>query len=125
MPGTTDPDLPDGIGPHEGQEFALMRAGQKNVALFFELEPCGLDDMLQDGFCLLQVPQLAHQGRMIFTRIVFRPGFAPDAFRLLHLIEAPSRGFDPKQEHEIGRILSYRPDQVETFLRHVQGDSSG
>lgn len=94
MPGTTDPDLPDGIGPHEGQEFALMRAGQKNVALFFELEPEGLNDMLQDGFCLL------------------------------HLIEAPSRGFDPRREHEIGRILSYHPDQVETFLRHVQGDSS-
>lgn len=27
--------LPDGIGPHEGREFDLMRAGRKAVALFF------------------------------------------------------------------------------------------
>ena len=96
-----------------------MRAGQKNVALFFELKPCGLDQILEDGFCLLQVPLLAHRGRMLFTRIVFRPGFAADAFRLLELVQAPPGPLDPTREHEIGRILSYRPDQVEAYLRHA------
>lgn len=36
-------DPPDGVGPHEGREFHLMRKGEKDVALFFELKPDGLE----------------------------------------------------------------------------------
>lgn len=48
--------LPDGVGPHEGREFDLMRNGKKSVALFNEVKPEGLRKMLEDGFCLLKFP---------------------------------------------------------------------
>ena len=50
-------DLPEGIGPHEGCEFDLMRQGDKHVALFFELEPAGLKGILCEGFKLLKFRQ--------------------------------------------------------------------
>jgi hypothetical protein len=112
-------DLPDGIGPHEGQEFDLMRKGGKDVALFFELRPDGLDGILKDGFCLLKFPQFEHKGQTIFTRIVFRPGFEVDAIRLKEIVMDNSKGIQPKREHEIGKILSYTPAQVAAYIKHA------
>ena len=96
-----------------------MRQGKKDVALFFELKPAGLDDILQDGFCLLKFPQFIHQSQIYFTRIVFRPGFEVDAIRLKEIVLDRAIGIIPDREHEIGRILSYTPEQVDAFIRHI------
>lgn len=55
-------ELPEDIGPHEGKEFMLMRAGEKDVALFFEIEPEELTEVLSEGFCMLKFPQFEHLG---------------------------------------------------------------
>ncbi|MEN9010718.1 MAG: hypothetical protein ABF241_01420 [Yoonia sp.] len=109
--------MPNGIGPHQGIEFNLMRSGDKHVALFIELEPDGLDDILAGGFKLLkfQHPRFLH-----FTWIVYREGFDQSAVRLRALVEQETLGFDPVREHEIGQILSYTPAQVDIFLQYAQ-----
>ena len=119
-PGVT---LPDGIGPHEGREFTLMRAGSKHVALFFELEPDGLDEILEDGFELLKFPQFVHKDTVYFTWIVFRPSYGEAALRLKHLVTAPSKSLDPVKEHEIGAILGYQRKDVDSFINHVQSSN--
>ena len=113
-------DLPDGIGAHEGREFDLMRRGHKDVALFFELEPEGLEAMLGEGYILLKFRQFVHQGLVYFTCIVFRPGFEAAAMRLKHLVEDKAHGLDPAKEQEIGKILGYTPEQVQAYLDHVR-----
>ncbi|WP_420337164.1 hypothetical protein [Roseibium sp.] len=118
----THPETAQGpvdIGPHEGLEFALMRAGEKNVALFFEIEPGGLDEILSEGYCLVQFRQFLHEGRTYFTRIVFREGFEADEMRLKQLVSDKTKGIVPAREHEIGKILSYTPDKVNSFIRHA------
>ena len=114
------PVEPVGIGPHEGQEFVLMRAGKKNVALFFELEPEGLDGMLAEGFNLLLFRQFAHLGTTYFTRIVFRDGHEAAAIRLKDIVQEGCRRFDAEREHEIGRILSYTREDVDAYIEHVR-----
>ncbi|MBO6792101.1 MAG: hypothetical protein JJ894_16360 [Dinoroseobacter sp.] len=111
--------LPDGVGPHEGQEFDLMRKGRKNVALFYDFEPEGLNDFLIEGFCLLQFPHHVFQGEITFSRIVFRCGFDEDALRLKTIITDGSTEIDRRREHEIGKILSYSTSEVEAYLAHV------
>lgn len=112
--------LPDGIGPHEGREFALMRAGSKHVSLFFELEPEGLDEIIEDGFELLKFEQFVNAETMYYTWIVFRPSHRPSALRLKQLVTGPAKGFDHVREHEIGAILGYDPKDVEAFIKHAQ-----
>lgn len=96
-----------------------MRKGRKDVALFFELKPDGLDEILEAGFCLLKFPQFRHEGQTYFTRIIFRPGFEAQAIRLKEIITDNSKGLLPEREYEIGKILSYTPDQVDAFIRHT------
>ena len=113
-------ERPEGIGPHEGHEFDLMRKGTKDVALFFEIQPDGLDDILAEGFALLKFPQFEHGGIMYYTRIVYRMGFEGAALRLRGLVEVAPAGIDVTREHEIGKILSYTPDQVDAFIDHAK-----
>jgi len=115
----TGHELPAGIGPHEGREFMLMRDGKKNVALFFEVAPDGLDAILSDGFNLLLFRQFEHQGRVFFTRIVFRDGYGAAALRLKDLVQRGNSAVDPEREHEIGEILSYRREDVDAFIAHA------
>lgn len=112
--------LPQDIGPHDGREFSLMREGKKNVALFFEIEPEGLEDLLEDGFVLLKFLQFKYQGKAFFTRIVFRRGYEADALRLKEIVSRDTKGVDEQREHEIGKILSYTPDQVDAYIHHLR-----
>ena len=114
------PDIPFGIGPHEGQEFLLMREGKKDVALFFELEPDGLDLILAEGFNLLMFQQFSHLGITYFTRIVFRNGHESAAMRLKEIVQEDCRCVDPEREHEIGQILSYTREQVDAYIGHAR-----
>ena len=110
--------LPEGIGPHEGREFDLMRRGEKDVALFFEIEPEGLAAILDAGFQFMKFLQFTHQGKEHFTHIVYRPSHKAQAIRLKKLVLAPKQGIDPVREHEIGAILGYTRSEVKAFIAH-------
>ena len=96
-----------------------MRAGKKNVALFFEIEPEGLEEVLSEGFCLLKFPQFEHLGVTFFAWIVFRNGFEAAALRLRELVAQNTNGIDADREHEIGKILTYTPTQVDAYINHA------
>ena len=96
-----------------------MRKEKKNIALFFELKPDGLDAIMQDGFCLLKFAQRGHKGQSYFTWIVFRKGFEADAFRLKEIVTDVSSGLQPEREHEIGKLLSYTKEEVEAYIAHA------
>ena len=113
-------DLPNDIGPHEGIEFDLMRAGQKHVALFFELEPDGLDGILADGYNLLKFRQFMHDDTPYFAWIVFRDGYGGDAELLKTILLDGTRGIVPAREHDIGRLLGYTTTQVDAFIKHAK-----
>lgn len=117
-------DLPKDIGPHDGREFSLMWEGKKNVALFFEVEPEGIEDLLEDGFVLLKFLQFTHQSKTYFTRIIFRRGYEADALRLKEIVSCDTKGVDEQREHEIGKILSYTPDQVDAYIHHLRRQMS-
>ena len=116
--------LPDGAGPHEGCEFDLMRAGKKDVSYFCEIEPEGFEDMLHEGFCLLQFKQFQYDKVTIFGWIVFREGWEKEAIRLKELLTDGTKGIHPEREHEIGSLLSYTEKQVDADLHHVHGMSA-
>lgn len=115
-----NPDIPFRIGPHEGHEFSLMREGKKNVALFFELEPNGLDLILAEGFNLLMFRQFSHLGTTFFTRIVFRNGHEAAAIRLKEIVQEDCKRVDPEREHEIGQILSYTREHVDAYIDYAR-----
>jgi hypothetical protein len=113
--------LPDGVGPHEGCEFDLMRAGKKDVSYFCEIEPEGLEDMLREGFCLLKFKQFQYDEIAILGWIVFREGWETEAMRLKEILTDGRKGIHSEREHEIGRLLSYTEKQVEAFISHARG----
>ncbi len=114
---------PPGVGPHEGREFDLMRAGQKHVALFLDWEPEGMDAMLADGFLMLVSADTTAAGKIFYNRIVYRQGYSAQAERLRALIHAPRAGWDEGHEYEVGTILGYSRTEVEAFLAHVRKDT--
>jgi hypothetical protein len=112
--------LPSGIGPHEGREFELMRAGAKDVAYFFELEPKGLAEISADPSFLAMVFQSCElHGISVPCWIAYRVGFEKQAQRLKSLVLDPSTGWHKAREYEIGRILGYRDEDIEAFVAHV------
>ena len=113
--------LPDGIGPHEGIEFNLMRSGQKNIAMFSEVEPEGLDDILEEGYCLLQFPQFTHGQKIYFTWIVFREGYDSDAIRLKCLIQGTPHQISSAREHgdRTPPVLLSKPGREVYFSRKI------
>ena len=114
--------LPDEIGPHEGIEFELMKKGKKNLALFIDYEPPELQDFLSDEFKLLKFAQTTSDGVSYITRIVFRHGYDIQAARLQILLKLKINGISPRREHEIGKLLSYTPEQVNAFIAQFSSD---
>ena len=107
------------IGPHEGIEFQLMKHGKKHVALFVDFRPPDLGNFLSDEFKLLQFNQTTRDGTDYVTRIVYRLGYEKQAFRLRVLLEEDSYGVCSEREHEMGRLLSYTPEQVDAYIAHI------
>ncbi len=123
------PDLPDGIGPHEGRELELMLSGEKPLAMF--------NDDLPDG---MEPPEIAFDpyvvmGRFVKAEFVLPVPAFPDPglryyfyalpgeeWRVGRLIEI-ERGFfeddvktTPELETEIGRLLGYNEADIELFV---------
>ena len=114
--------LPKEIGPHEGIEFELMRSGKKDISLFLDYEPEGINEILVDGFELLMFSQKTLAKKDCFTRIIFRKGFEKKAIRLKDLIQNKPSKISPIREHEVGKLLSYTEKEVEAYLSHINRD---
>lgn len=112
------------IGPHEGIEFALMRAGRKHVALFVEVMPDGLDGMARDpDFAPIRFDRTFEKdGRAIPVpyAILHRRTHATDAAELHRLVTAPG-GVEAARERRIGIRLGYPGAAVEQFVVRTHG----
>ena len=113
-------DLPEGIGPHEGREFDLMRRGEKHVAMFTDYEPDGLADILADGRFSSFTDQREFRGIGFEVIFVFRKGHEDTARQLCALTRNPPKGFSPAHERKVGQLLGYSDPQIDAFLTHVQ-----
>lgn len=125
-----DPQLPPGIGPHEGRELELMLAGEKPLAMFSDVD--GWDGFPDADFA----PHVA-AGRIVMRetcRSDRMKGLAirslyyalPDEeWRIERMMEI-ERGFRdggirnrPALETEIGRLLGYSEADIRAFLAHI------
>lgn len=113
--------LPPGIGPHEGREFALMRRGEKHVAMFTDYQPDGLDAFLSEGGFSAFTDQREVRGHPYSVLFVNREGHAEAARTLCALTRNPPPGFDPDHERAVGRLLGYAEAEIDAFIAHTTG----
>lgn len=112
--------MPAGIGPHEGREFDLMRAGRKAVALFFELRPEGLAEISADpSFSCLTFRSVEKKKMTVPVWIVFHKGAEAQAKWLKTLVLAPPVGWSAAHERAIGRIWGYDEADIDAFIAQV------
>jgi hypothetical protein len=106
--------LPEGIGPHEGKEYHLMKEGKKNLALFSDVIP----DEFREDPANLDLGVIACEAE--FCTVFYRQGYREEAEALFALnMKARGTGFDPVLERQIGHLLGYEDWQIDVFLRHV------
>jgi hypothetical protein len=108
--------LPFGIGPHEGIEFDLMRAGRKNVSMFTDYMPPNAEKIIQrDGLLKVRIER-DYKGKVFFTTIVYRHGFDMWANELADIIRSNPISFDVARERRIGELLSYSDFEIEAYI---------
>ena len=111
--------FPPGIGPHQGKEFELMKAGKKHVALFTDYDPPGLDDFLSSPDHGVKETMLYSKSKPFKRRIVFRVSCEGPAHEIQEILRTygRKRRFDPALERRIGQILSYSERDITAWLR--------
>lgn len=115
-------ELPPEIGPHEGREISLMRAGKKHVAMFIGYIPEELPDLLAGGgFSTLEIERF-HKETPYTTTIAYRCTHRADAEELLSILETYGK-FSAEKERRIGRILSYTEHEISVFIEHFIRES--
>ena len=111
------------IGPHEGKEFDLIRKGQKDVALFYELIPQEYFEFKrldQYGVIEFEKPVAMDDiaGSVLYV-ILYRRGFQDEAEELRNLVESKTKGFNLTSERRIGEILGYPEEAIEHYLHSL------
>jgi hypothetical protein len=121
------PAPPPGIGPHEGRELDLMLRGEKPLAMFCDVVPSGYDwpdeafaphvaaGRIVSKEVLTPTPDGRHTVRYLYYAL-------PDeAWRIdaIHALVATGEQDADRTETEarIGRLLGYRDEDIQTFLR--------
>ncbi len=127
-----DDNIPDGIGPHEGRELALMLAGEKPLAMFSDVIPASFNLPEQDF-----APHV-ESGRLIKHEVVFRsagttrhdmrflyyalPG---ETWRIDRMAEINRSIHEQGQkttcelESEIGQLLGYSDADILAFADRI------
>ncbi|MCV6601754.1 MAG: hypothetical protein OIF54_09375 [Cohaesibacter sp.] len=115
---------PAAIGPHEGREIELMHKGEKQLAHFFLPPDWKKLERLQDTQKPIpELKRIAHKeklqdGRVLETYFLVVKGRENLVDQYLDLQEqGRGKGFDPKIERQIGALLSYKPEDIEIFIK--------
>lgn len=126
----TDP-TPPYVGPHEGRELELMRAGSKPASMFLEPVDSDTEYFPEEEFdalvaegkivkyeALEEFPRHYVMRRVIYTL----PGeeWRANALRFtLRLYQNSSPGWHPDLERMIGLLLGYERANIESFLARI------
>lgn len=124
--------LPDGIGPHEGRECALMLAGQKPMAMFCDVATHSdhfpeseFAPHVEVGTIIRREEFYSSLGDAVVTRCLF---FALPAheWRIeeAHLIQKAiftgQRCATAADDAQLGYLLGYEDADITAFLNHVR-----
>lgn len=104
---------PHGINPHDGLEYALMHSGQKKVAYFYCEVPC---EFILNPFCLTLHHFATHDD---CGMIYYMAGAEEKAEKLFNLLSNIKCEQDTESHRLIGRLLGYRPSDIEVFLKFI------
>lgn len=129
---TDEPDLPPGVGPHEGRELELMLAGVKPMAMFYDAVPATVD-LPEADFA----PHVA-AGRIAMREEIYQSARTGHATRYLYYalpneiwrIDAlhsmqsnfyAGRPATDEDDIEIGRLLGYSEADIQCFVGWRRG----
>ena len=114
------------IGPHEGQEIALMRAGKKHVGMFceqiFYQEDEYAELLSSDDFSEFFWEDIwDYEGNIVYLPnwIIFRKSHKSDAIELMERVNHINF-WDEVNERRIGEILGYSPKDIEAFISQLK-----
>ena len=111
------------IGPHDGRELALMKAGKKPLSMFV-VEP-GVDIFPEAEFdalvsaCAL-TKRVQDEGE--FRRVLYAlPGeeWRIEAMLLVTSVYSGRSGWSPDLERVTGALLGYERGDVEAFIKKI------
>ena len=130
-------DLPEGVGPHEGQELELLLSGEKPLAMFTDIVPPSFDwsedkfDIHAERGELVKREEIYNNPNVPFpTRIVYY-ALPDEAWRIdkLHAINAAVfcelRSSTEQDDEDTGRLLGYSEKQIQTFLEWARKNKKG
>lgn len=123
------PQLPEGIGPHEGKELELMLQGQKPMAFFSDTIPCSIQlpeaefrPHIESGeFSFVEKTyQFAKDPNITIRHLYY--ACKGEEWRIDELIEineaiySGQRKVTDEDERRTGYLLGYTDKQVSTFI---------
>ena len=129
MNNPEDEDIPDGIGPHEGKELALMLAGEKPAAMFnddipesFEPPEIIFAPYVENGQIIKCEAEICYsqQGHRNLRNYFYAlPGEEWRIDRLIEIQRSLHEKGEPTTreiEAEIGHLLGYQEQDIQTYL---------
>jgi hypothetical protein len=132
------PQLPEGVGPHEGRELELMLAGKKPLAMFSEAIVLPLSDFYPEKDFMEHVSL----GTLIRRDEIYRPRDGAIAcqyvyYALPHEVDRidkihnlmcevweNGRKVTEDDERMIGRLLGYTDSEITAFLQWTRNSVS-
>ena len=122
------PDLPEGIGPHEGRELELMLSGEKPLAMFVDVipsdypwpdeqfEPYVSAGRLVKRECLTESHLEGNKVRHLYYALPDEVWRIEEAHKLsLKQYDAPCA--EALEDcAQVGRLLGYQEKDIEAFL---------
>lgn len=124
------PELPEGIGPHEGRELELMLAGKKPLAMFSEAVAVPVSDLYPEEDFMPYV----ESGALIRRDEIYHPRNLPMAVHAvyyalpgeewrieeIHALQSifahGERKRSEDDERAIGRLLGYSENDILKFI---------
>jgi hypothetical protein len=125
-----NPELPEGVGPHEGRELELMLAGKKPLAMFSEAIAVPVSDLYPEEEFMSHVAS----GTFIRRDKIYQPHNLPMAIHVIYYalpneawrideLDALQSAFatggrdcTEDDERSIGHLLGYSEREISTFI---------
>lgn len=118
------------LGPHEGKEWALMMAGEKDIAFFSgelgqdyyvmpeEFLACVDNRHARIGY--LQAPDA-------YSHVFYRRGCEAKAARFVQVLELSRKHYHDTDDYDIetGRLLGYSEADIAFYIRHIRQRRGG
>ncbi|MDO5091569.1 MAG: hypothetical protein Q4D61_08475 [Cardiobacteriaceae bacterium] len=112
------------LGPHEGREWALMMAGEKDIAFFSG--DLGQDDyVMPEEFLACVDNRHARIGYVqapdAFCHVFYQRGCEAKAEKFVQVLELARRHYHDTDDYEIeiGRLLGYSEEDIAFYIRHL------